>query len=427
MRRWAERAIEISREQDHRPLELVAGGLLAYAAIAAADRDGEALVTAAAALLDDTDDRDLAQRIDAAIHVSWAESLAERFRDSQRHAERGLAVSRATGQGQFLAPLLLGHMLAALWQGHVAEAVDVAQTAVEGARLGAPGHILAHTLLCQAWVNIYAGKLDLAIAAGEEASRVWEGAEQTVISGATAMFLGIALLEVGDLRRGREELLHTVGGPAMPRHGGTLAYEALTRAELALGHVEAADRWAGRAEAVIPDNALPLETSFARRARAGVLLARGEAAAAADAALSAAVLAEEVGVRVEAARARTLAGQALAKAGQRADALSQLEDARRVLVACGAPDLAAQASAILRRLGRRNAPGTAKGAGPALTEREGEIAELVARGLSNREIAAACFLSPKTVERHLSNIFVKLGVSTRAGVAGLIGARASQP
>ena len=49
-----------------------------------------------------------------------------------------------------------------------------------------------------------------------------------------------------------------------------------------------------------------------------------------------------------------------------------------------------------------------------LTVREGEVMEYVARGLSNREIARACFLAEKTVKNHLNNIFPKFGVTTRA-------------
>ena len=50
-----------------------------------------------------------------------------------------------------------------------------------------------------------------------------------------------------------------------------------------------------------------------------------------------------------------------------------------------------------------------------LTEREVEVLRLIAAGMTNNEIAGELFLSTKTVSRHLSNIFTKIGVSTRAG------------
>jgi DNA-binding NarL/FixJ family response regulator len=53
----------------------------------------------------------------------------------------------------------------------------------------------------------------------------------------------------------------------------------------------------------------------------------------------------------------------------------------------------------------------------ALTRREQQIAEHVARGLSNRQIAAECGISPETVKRHLASIYGKLAMTGRVGLA----------
>ena len=53
----------------------------------------------------------------------------------------------------------------------------------------------------------------------------------------------------------------------------------------------------------------------------------------------------------------------------------------------------------------------------ALTRREQQIAELVARGLRNRQIAAECGISPETVKRHLASIYDKLAMRGRVGLA----------
>jgi DNA-binding NarL/FixJ family response regulator len=82
--------------------------------------------------------------------------------------------------------------------------------------------------------------------------------------------------------------------------------------------------------------------------------------------------------------------------------------------------IAAQA---LRRLGvrawRRRAAGTGSSLG-ALSERELEIAHRVADGASNREIAEALIVSPKTVERHVTNILAKLGLRNRTELASRV-------
>ena len=60
---------------------------------------------------------------------------------------------------------------------------------------------------------------------------------------------------------------------------------------------------------------------------------------------------------------------------------------------------------------------------PGLTARELRVARLVASGLSNREVAAQLYLSPKTVEYHLARVFTKLGVSHRHQLAARVAAR----
>lgn len=75
----------------------------------------------------------------------------------------------------------------------------------------------------------------------------------------------------------------------------------------------------------------------------------------------------------------------------------------------------------LRGLGVRTWKRTGARPTSTLSPREAEIAEYVARGASNPEIAAALFLSRKTIERHISNILAKLGVRNRTELAGLIG------
>ena len=83
----------------------------------------------------------------------------------------------------------------------------------------------------------------------------------------------------------------------------------------------------------------------------------------------------------------------------------------------------------MRRLGRRvrKRPAAAVGLS-SLTEREQEIATLVAEGWTNRQIATRLFISEKTVETHVSHILAKVGVQTRTGLAArLMSGRRTQP
>ncbi len=110
-----------------------------------------------------------------------------------------------------------------------------------------------------------------------------------------------------------------------------------------------------------------------------------------------------LGVPYEEATGRTLLGQALRTAGDETGATASFDAAARLFDQIGA------------RLDAREALGDNKPTLPAgLTEREAEVLRLVAAGLTNNEIATELFLSPKTVSRHLSNIFTKIGVSSRA-------------
>jgi DNA-binding CsgD family transcriptional regulator len=109
-------------------------------------------------------------------------------------------------------------------------------------------------------------------------------------------------------------------------------------------------------------------------------------------------------------------GRRLARAGRRTQAREALEEAYRGFTACGARPLAdtaaRQIGATAPRL-RPRQPGT----GEELTPREREIAERAASGSSDREIAAALFLSARTVDFHLRNVFRKLGVRSRTELA----------
>jgi DNA-binding NarL/FixJ family response regulator len=108
----------------------------------------------------------------------------------------------------------------------------------------------------------------------------------------------------------------------------------------------------------------------------------------------------------EAARVRVLVGQAYRLLGDEETAAMELDAARWAFERLGAePDVAA-VEALLPTAPPQPSQG--------LTGREIEVLALVAAGKTNRQIAGELVISEKTVARHLSNIFVKVGVASRA-------------
>jgi DNA-binding NarL/FixJ family response regulator len=120
-------------------------------------------------------------------------------------------------------------------------------------------------------------------------------------------------------------------------------------------------------------------------------------------------------MRVEHARALLALGRRLRLERQPTEAREPLREALAVASRCGADGLAAEARAELGAAGAR--PRTDALAGPeALTPSERRIAVMAAGGRTNRDIAQELFVTPKTVEVHLSAAYRKLGIASRRGL-----------
>src|SRR4051812_1867314 len=129
--------------------------------------------------------------------------------------------------------------------------------------------------------------------------------------------------------------------------------------------------------------------------------------------------------RPELARAHLLYGEWLRRENRRVDARVQLRAAHDQFASIGMEGFADRARAELQVTGekvRRRAVETRDD----LTAQERQIAALARQGLSNAEIGARLFLSPRTVEWHLHNVFGKLGIRSRQELADVLGSSASQ-
>jgi DNA-binding CsgD family transcriptional regulator len=119
------------------------------------------------------------------------------------------------------------------------------------------------------------------------------------------------------------------------------------------------------------------------------------------------------GMRLDLARTHLLHGEWLRRQARRVDARTSLRQALELFDAAGATAFAGRASIELRASGQQARPRTPDTL-LALTDRESQVAELVIEGFSNPDIGRQLFISPRTVEYHLSKVFTKLGITSRA-------------
>jgi DNA-binding NarL/FixJ family response regulator len=425
MRDWGLRAVEAARAVGDGPLDAAALAVAGWGCVAAGHAaDAGRYCAEASARAFALSDEQVAQRIDMLNHLGWAEHFIGRFHESLANFERGMAVAHSTAQGQLLLQLREGRAnnLAAL--GRLSEAIAATEASIEAARLTGTTQTLAYLLGAMCLWTTFAGDLDAARRAGEESMELVEPLDRNSLTVVSKLDFVTYLVEAGEPQRAIELALDAGGGPALrldapawtPFH-----YEVLTRAAVAAGRQVDAERFAARAGDAAERLGWPQPRSQAHRARACALLAAGELEAAAGAALEAASLAEGVGARLDEARARLLAGRALAAAAPDR-ARRELHRAEGALHEFGAIRWRDEAGRELRKLGgrveRRKRGGQTGHKGVAsLSTREREVAELVRNRMTNPEIAAALFLSPKTVETHLRNIFRKLDASSRVEVA----------
>jgi DNA-binding NarL/FixJ family response regulator len=175
---------------------------------------------------------------------------------------------------------------------------------------------------------------------------------------------------------------------------------------LAVGDVEAARASSDELTKIAAERDAPLLRAIAWHAEGAVLLAEDDPTAAITSLRQAWTAWQEIDAPYEAARVRVLTGLACRALGDKDTADMELDAAQRTFEQLGAAPAAAHVGALART--------TSPKGGGGLTAREIEVLRLVASGKTNRAIATELVLSEKTVARHMSNIFTKLGLASRA-------------
>ncbi|HEX6023689.1 MAG TPA: AAA family ATPase [Solirubrobacter sp.] len=377
----------------------------------------------AAALVDALPDELLVQRLDAGLHLMGAELHLDRFEDARRHGQRTLDLGRATGQG-VLFPILLPALGACYEQlGRLKESAELLDGGIEAARLSGNRQALSLALMNRSATANTAGDIDTALACGEESLAIGAMLGNQLPSAFAGFSLVRALLLAGEPHRALDLLLRSGGGEDLPRMPGAWragGYELMTACRLGAGDLEGAARAVDACERVANDMRLRYAVAQADRAAAAYALHAGNPDEAARRALESAAAMDALKAPVQGALARTLAGRAFAAAGDRGSAIAQFERAAQAFEACDAPRRRDMVEQELRKLGRTVYRRSGASGLEALTARELEIARLVVDRQTNTQIAATLFLSKKTVETHLRNIFAKVGVSSRVELARVV-------
>jgi DNA-binding CsgD family transcriptional regulator/tetratricopeptide (TPR) repeat protein len=237
--------------------------------------------------------------------------------------------------------------------------------------------------------------------------------------------LGILTDPVHDLTRWAKGTRAAAAGDARAalHHLGALRVPALQRMAM-VDRVEAAVRADARDQARAWVAELTPFAEATNRSWAVADIHLGRALTATDAAAAAKSFEDALQHFAQAsrpfdlARARLAYGEFLRRSNRRVDARRHLGSALETFTDLGASPLVARTTQELRASGetaRRRDPSTLLD----LTPMERKVAQLVGTGMSNKDVAAQCWVSPRTVAFHLRNVFTKLGVSSRTELARL--------
>lgn len=400
-----------------------AEALLALGRLVSGEPAGEPLDRAAERLAA-IDDSGLVGHLNSVVAVGSALAEAERFREAVPVLRRGLRLAHATHQGHLvlrLSTLLSGCELPLLELGAALEHVEAAE---DSARLQELAGELAVALSGRALVLRALGERGEAERAASESDELLGRVAPSAVSGICRASNAAITFEQDPA--GVIDALTTIAGAEFdrlpPSHPPRLAVP-LVRAAIAAGRLDDAVRWGERLSAEAERLELPTSAIRGMRARGETSLACGDASAALELARRALVAAEEHVLPAERLECRLLGARALLATGERERGVDELQAVVAAAGEVGAAAVRDEAARELRRAGTRVSARARRGGAVsgALTAREREVAELVASGRSNKEVASALYLSEKTVEHHLSRIYAKLGVRSRTELARTLG------
>lgn len=394
-------------------------------------KDAQRAVDAAGALVDTLSDGEHSRDPECVAVLGWAELFLERNADAARHFARGVAISRHSGQYHVLPHLLLGQCLQACWGGPLDRAITLSEEAEEIARHIDSRDVLGFALGLRALALSWAGGPDATKRAADLAEQAVAAIPQESAWWArtVATFRAATLLMGGDPAR----CLHAMsafGGNALSLIQPSMRpiyLDMLTAASVISGDIAMARDWSQRADAEARRLGLSGQRGYALRSRGYLLSATGRHDRAAACFSAAADLLGSAGMAVGQAWALAMGAPSAAAAGRREAAIAMAADARRLAQEVASETIRTAADATLQRIAAQPTAPDLTHPLASLTIRERQIARLAATGLTSRDIAAELSVSPRTVDTHLSRIYRKLGITSRAALASRVSAsQASQ-
>ncbi|MDQ8047119.1 MAG: LuxR C-terminal-related transcriptional regulator, partial [Solirubrobacteraceae bacterium] len=315
--------------------------------------------------------------------------------------------------------------LVAIARGQVPAAREATVATEEAARLQGGGTGLAQALGMRASVALLDGDLEDAARAAAEWPEVAERLDRFQISRVSHAYFAL-IRAIDDPAGGAAAIREHMGRDlefAEPEYAARKLGPQYVRLLLALDERAEAERVTAAIEANAARHDLPVSRSGALLARAELRLTGGDPMRALDGALHAAELAASRGYLYERFWADVVAARALSVLDRRDEAVDRLRAQATRVAEGGAWALRDAAARELRRLGSRLPTVLrARGEEGELTDRERQIAELVAAGRTNKEVGRMLFLSPKTVEHSLSRIYAKLTIRGRGELAAAMAA-----
>lgn len=350
----------------------------------------------------------------SALLLAWAglldEASAQMTEVRRRCVERGAETD--------LIFVAVFTVLIEIWRGRYSEGACVAEETMERAQQLGGEHMRVIAKTVTSAVAAYAGREDETRSSAVAAIELAHHCVSPRLADWASISLGFLEVSLGN----HEQALQTLQ-PLLTRFAFMPGTEIITagyipdavEAMIALGRAEDA---VPMIETLETNGRLvdrPWMLAMGARCRSLWLAARGDVTAAADMAEQALAHHERLPMPFERARTLLLLGQLRRRQRQKETSRAALTEALQTFEELGTPLWARRARDELAR-------GNAASSGNlGLTPSEQRVAELAASGMTTRDVAAALFISPKTVETNLSRIYRKLGIKSRAQLGRVMG------